>query len=259
MTKEREEMLAFAKNDDERKLLCRLYDIAQGARQHHSVKSTQFLNGHELLLAQRALSKCCSVCFSAYGGYDEAERRVISFSPDGDDFDYGICIIKASINKEVSLSHRDWLGSLLSLGIRREKIGDIIPMEGGAYIVCCSDIGEYIMSNLESVANTPVHLLMCDDNEIITPEKRYKEIRSTVPSLRLDCILSAGINLSRSDSASLIKSGRVSVNWEVIESPSHIVREKQIISVKGIGRLELFEIRNETKKGRTAVTIKRFL
>lgn len=255
----RDKFLAFSKNDDERMMLSRIYDCMQSAENNYTVKTTQFLNGHELSLVQKALGKSNCVCFSAYGGYDEAERKVICFYPNYLSPQYNIRIIEVSGREIEHLSHRDYLGSLLALGIRREKIGDIIINEKNGYIFCLEDISQYIITQLEKIANKAVKLQICDQFEVIIPQKKFKEISATVSSLRLDSIVSAGINVSRSVAASLIKSGKLTIDWEQTENISFLVKENQIISIKGFGRMELAHVRGETKKGRIAITIKRFI
>lgn len=259
MIMDREKLLQFAKNDDERMLLSKIFDASRSAEKYHSVKTTQFLNEHELLLAHRALAKGGDVCFSAYGGYAEACRKIIAFYPEKTMPVFNIHIIGVCGRELDKLTHRDYLGSVLALGIRREKIGDIIVGENGGFIFCLDDISEYIINGLGKIANRSVKLKLCSESDIIIPEKKFEEINATVSSLRLDCVLSVGLKVSRNDAAGLIKSERVSVNWEVTESTSRNVPEGSVISVKGFGRLELAQICGQTKKGRISIIIKRIL
>ncbi len=239
-------------------MLSRVYDTVQGAEKNHSAKTTQFLNGHELSLAQRALAKSCCVCFSAYGGFDDAERQVIAFYPDGVPPDWHLSVIKTSGRDIEALSHRDYLGGILALGIKRDAVGDIVIGEGCGFIICKTEIAEYIVSELKRIGNQPVSLSLCGFSEINRLPKKFREIRTTLSSLRLDAFLGAGLGVSRSDAAALVKSGRVSVDWAPSDSVSRTVAEGQTVSVKGHGRLELFGIKGETKKGRLAVVIRRY-
>ena len=254
----RERILDFAKTNEDKLLLSRLCDAARAAEKSFTSVATRFLNGYELSLAKRALVGNVGVNFSDFGGYDGAERRVIAFYPDFAEPNYGISFIEATGRELEALSHRDYLGSVLALGIVRDKIGDIIIGKNGC-IICRTEIADYITAQLERIANTPVRLKITDGAEVEIPEKKFKEIFATVPSLRLDCVLSAGAKMSRSDAADTIKAGRVTVNWEDTANPGVCLKENQIISIKGFGRLELFQIKGETKKGRIAVVIKRFI
>jgi len=259
--KNRDMLLEIAKTDDERILLSRVLDISRYVKENFEVKTTQFLNGHELVLAQRVLSKT-GVCFSAFGGYDDAQRKVIACYPDFihlQNEDFPINIIQISGRELGTLSHRDYLGSILGLGIKREKIGDIILTEQGGYLFCFSDISNYIISQLEKVRNKGVKLQICDKLSIQLPEKKFKEIFSTVASLRLDAVISAATAISRNEAADLIKSGKVTLNWEQTESASDIVDTGQIISIKGMGRMEVSEIKGITKKGRLGIITKRYI
>lgn len=248
----------FAKTSEDKLLLSRLYDSARIAEKSCCVKATNFLNGRELNLAQKALSGNVDVCFLAYGGYDEAERKVIAFYPEYLQPEYDLGCVKL-IGKDLDkLSHRDYLGSVLSLGLEREKIGDLITGSVG-YIICKSEITDYILTHLEKIANKPIKPSICSVSEIIVPQKKFKEISATVSSLRLDCVVSAALGISRGDASSLIKSGRVSVNWEEITSISYNLEGGELISARGFGRIELSQIKGKTRKGRIAVDIKRFI
>ena len=259
--KNRDMLLEIAKTDDERILLSRVLDAQQYVEKNFEMKTTQFLNRHELVLAKRALSKT-GVCFSAFGGYDDAERQIIACYPDFmhiQNEDFPINIIKITGRELEGLSHRDYLGSILGLGIKREKIGDIIITDNGGYIMCISDISRYIVDQLEKVRNKNVKLQICDAFAMQMPEKKFKETFVTVASLRLDAVISAITAISRSEAADLIKSGKVTVNWEQTESASDIVNIEQIISVKGMGRMEVAEIKGITRKGRIGINTRRYI
>jgi len=259
--KNRDMLLEIAKTDDERILLSRVLDAYKYSEKNFAMKTTQFLNVHELVLAKRALAKT-GTSFNSFGGYDDAERQIIACYPDFmhiENDDFPIHIIQICGRDLDGLSHRDYLGSILGLGIKREKIGDIVIADNGGYIMCISDISRYIVEQLEKVGNKNIKVQICDKFSVQMPEKRFKETFATVASLRLDAVISAITALSRSEAADLIKSGKVTLNWEQTESTNDIVNVGQIISVKGMGRMEVSEIKGTTKKGRIGITTRRYI
>ena len=152
-----------------------------------------------------------------------------------------------------SVSHKDYLGSLLGLGIKREKIGDILIHEDFCQVVVSSDICDYIVMNLTKVATNSVKVKEINREELKTSEKKYKDISFTVSSDRLDCVISGIYNISRQESLKYINAERVHLNYEKITSASKTVSSGDLISVRGKGRSEVVEIGGETRKGRTRV------
>jgi RNA-binding protein YlmH len=153
-------------------------------------------------------------------------------------------------------SHRNFLGSILNLGINREKIGDILIHEGYVQLVVKEEILQFILINLNRVGREKVNV-----KEILLKDLRlgnieYSDILITIPSLRLDALISGSWNLSRKDSQRLIESGKVKVNWEPIERASKDVLEGDVISAKGYGRFILNSVEGISKKERVRVKIR---
>jgi len=255
----KDKLLEIAKNDDEKILISRIIDLHRQAQKNFEVETTQFLNGHELSLVQRVLGEM-GVCFSAFGGCEECERNVVCVFPSNPyDFNFPIDVIKIFGRDLQSLSHRDYLGAILALGIKRNKIGDVLIGEDCAYLFCLNDISNYIINQLEKIGSKSVKLQIWSSDKLPSIQKKFKEISTTVSSMRLDAVISAGYNISRGEAVSLIKAGKVTANWQVMQSPSFEASQNQIISAQGFGRIEVFSIRGETKKGRIALTIRKYI
>ena len=154
-----------------------------------------------------------------------------------------------------SISHRDYLGALLNLGIKREKIGDIIIHDNFCQVVVSEDICDFIIINLEKVSKNKVKVKEITVKDIIESEQNFKEISFTVSSLRLDSVIGGVYNLSRSESLKLIKGEKVHVDYEKIISPSKEIKTNSLISVRGHGRA-IIEIGDMTKKGRIKIRAK---
>lgn len=156
-----------------------------------------------------------------------------------------------------SLTHRSVLGSVLGLGIKREMIGDIIVQNNLCDIIVSKNIAEYILNNLKFVGHEKVEVKEISLDEVVVPEDFSKEIKTTVSSLRLDNIISAGYGISREKSSSLVKGEMVKLNHVVVKSAVKLIHEGDLISVRGKGRLEIREICGTSKSGRIKIVLAR--
>lgn len=207
-----------------------------------------------LLGANQEFKSCC------FGGFDDAERVMIGFFPDYMEIDnslFPIGAINISYNKKFSskLKHRDFLGAVLSLGIKRDKIGDIIIDDGFATIIAESKIVSYIMLNLEKVANTKVCCKKIKLDYLNSRKNDSAEKNIIVSSLRLDAVLSAAFGLSRNKTNTLISSGMAFINWQSFDSPSKNICQDDVVTLRGFGRIKIIEIKGKTKKDKFLLNI----
>ena len=263
-TKDKHALLKSYSQPDERLLLAKVLDQADLSLRKHMVCSTDFLAPAMTVEAEKLLRHYDGLEISSFGGYDDAERKIISLFPDYVEKDNIIFPIEAvrirhNTKFSTSLSHRDYLGSVLGLGVERLKIGDILVMEGEALCFAECSIADYIVSNLERVGHTKRKAEKTELNSLNLPEKKMDIKNVTVSSLRADTVFGAVFGRSRSDAQEFIRSEKASVNWAVVRSPSDIIKEGDILSLKGGGRGKLIEIGGMTKKGRTVITIGRYI
>ena len=194
------------------------------------------------------------------GGYDNAERKVIFIYPyymEYEDIECPLEIVQVEGNfKFKEISHKDYLGAILNLGIVREKIGDIIIHDNFCQVVVTSGICDFLTINLNKVSRNKVIVKKISRDDIIPNSPNYKDISFTVSSQRLDCIISGLYNISRQDSLKYINGERVHVNYEKITSPSKEVEDNSLISVRGKGRSIIINVGEITKKGRIKVQAK---
>ncbi|MGE4284066.1 MAG: RNA-binding protein [Clostridia bacterium] len=258
----RQEILESLRTGEDRMFVSKILDQTILSLKYHEIRFTHYLDPFQQKLVVGKLGLIPGLGMSFFGGYGEAERKLISFYPDymtAESIKYPLSILQVSGTGLDKLSHRDFLGAILSLGIKREKIGDILVHANLSYIFTMNDIAQYIIMNLSKVANTSVSIEEKSDSNILIPEKNFKEIHSTVASLRLDTVLSTALGCSRTKVLPLIQSEKVSVNWECIHSPSYILKEGDIISVRGQGRVALDYVGGLTRKERISITVKRFI
>lgn len=232
----------------------RFEELASRAARRYCAVFTDFLNMEE----QSALLKLrLETPFSLFGGYEGAERRVAAFGEDSQNASFPLAYIKIeplSAKFADKLSHRDFLGSLMGLGIKRETLGDILISGSTAYLVCLEGVSEYIIQNLSSVKRTSVKCSAVSQlPQDIFSEPR--EERRIVASMRIDVLVAAVYNLSRSAVKELFLQRRVFVNSALCENFSLTPREGDIISVRGWGRFRLGETLGSTKKGRTVAQL----
>lgn len=195
------------------------------------------------------------------GGIESAERVRAFFIPeyiDEIDISNYIVAFRASFSFK-ELTHRDFLGALLSLGIDRKCIGDIYVFEKEAYFFVTNDIAKYINGNLDKVGSVGAKVEEVNFNEVKVLEPNFKEINFTVPSLRLDSIVSGAINISREKTSLVIKNGNVLLNYLVCENVSKLLSEGDIFSVKGYGKFILKEVGNMSRKGKIFVKLNKYV
>ncbi len=236
----------------------RILDKIEIVLNRHIVETTDFLDPYEVYLAQSILNRFTDLNYKIAGGYENAERRIIIIYPDYYDshqLPAGIGALKIS-NSNEDLSHKDYLGSILSLGIIRDKIGDIIVHKDYAFIIVKEEIEDFIFYNLEKVANKNISLEPLDLASIVEGKSDYKEVTVFLKSLRLDSAISAVYNLSRKDSMKIIKGNNVKLNWEPIDKGSCEIKEKDVISVRRYGRAILHDISGYSKSGRIRCTFR---
>lgn len=212
---------------------------------------SDFLNLHE----QALLFNEIKFGFTLYGGFEDAERKIAIFGSEeelGYPSNPPIVIIKvAPLSQKFSddLTHRDFLGSLMGLGIKRETLGDIIITENCGYIFCLENISKYIIDNLTTVRRTSVSCELWERlPEGALPEPKEKLV--IVSSLRLDALISGVYDISRSKSANLIDGEKVFINGKLAKNTSKTLEIGETVSVRGYGRFRLSDISGSTRKGR---------
>ncbi|MBQ6440687.1 MAG: hypothetical protein IJJ06_11330 [Mogibacterium sp.] len=247
-------------------ITARIEDKISQCRDGYYVTSTGFLDTHEQSLAIAASRHAAGVRTLMYGGYDEAERRMLVCIPrelplsDEEAVDGLIRVLRIKlpvISRE--LSHRDYLGSLLGLGIERRLTGDILVRSGGADVFIVPGIEEFLLKELHRIGSVEVKTETVAAEEVIIPEARTEYIKESVSSLRLDSIVSSAFRLSRGKAAEAIKKGLVSVDHAECIKPDAAVHDGSSIVLKGKGKAVLEETGGESRKGRIRIVIKRYI
>ena len=249
-------------NKEELLLQKRLVELSRIAYTREIVTFSEFLNLNELNILHTTPKNMLLSQYKTYGGYGFSERQMAAFLPDAlyYDYQYPIQIIEISpVNRKFAeeLSHRDYLGAVMNLGIERCKLGDILIEDGKAILFAKEELAGYIMEHLTRIRHTTVKtsILPAFENSY---EPRYEELKGTVASVRLDTVLSLAYPLSRSKVTGLIEGARVFVNGKLVTSNGYRLKEGDILSVRKMGRIGYNGILSETKKGRYMVSIRKY-
>ncbi len=196
-----------------------------------------------------------------YGGYRDAERVILINLPDYAflETENPLAVIRATkAEGSRDLTHRDYLGSLIGLGLKRELLGDILVREDGADIIVTSDIADFVLMNYCKAGRTNLSLTRCDIKDLIVPERKTQIITDTVASLRLDSIVASAFNLSRGKASEAISRGIVFVNHMETTKPDQQVGEGDKITLRGKGKAVLSEIGGKSRKDRQYIKIERY-
>ncbi|MCM1363651.1 MAG: YlmH/Sll1252 family protein [Ruminococcus sp.] len=256
---------------DDQILVSHARDLKTQCADNSMITNTQFLDLRQkslLLLIEKEQREFVNTFY--YGGYADAERTVVVFVPRFFDFDdimqffseneqdNPLALVRIEKDKFSALSHRDYLGSLMGLGIKREMIGDLLVDENGCYIPCIKSIAKYITENLTSVGRGSVKANVVSFGEISTREENFELVRDSVASFRLDNMVSAAFSLSRSSSVQAIEKGIVYVNGVQIEKSDYRVLSGDKLVLRGKGKAVFAAVNGESKKGRLHVEFKRY-
>lgn len=262
MTVDREKILRYYRASGDEELAARLLDLAESTQRSRKYRVSEFLDPYGFTIAETVAAQFDSLKLECDGGFQGAERVRGAFI--AEDFpggaDFGIVAVSATWDgRYYQLAHRDVLGALMGLGIKREVMGDIIMTGSGCQIVLDSMISEYVIANLSTIGAANIKVESIPITTIIPRSEKLKEIKSTVASLRLDAIAAAGFGTSRTKMTAEIVADKVKVNWQSAKSAAQTIKTGDIISMRGRGRVEVCDILGQTKKGRFSIYLKRYL
>lgn len=255
---DRKSVLYGTSDDGDRLFLSRMCDLCDRSIKTGLISYSRFLTPKEQMLISDRQIFFGKVSF--FGGYDGADRAIAAFIPnDWEETLFPVSYVTIRPTNNRQYSHRDYLGSVLALGITRELIGDIVPAEDGAVMAVLHEIADFVSMNLTKVASASVKVSISEESAFPEGTKTFLNVSSTVSSLRLDCVLSAVLGKSRTHSHELISEGSVNVNYSIVKNTSLILKEGDVISARGSGKFKLETIGNLTKKGRTHIEVKKYI
>ncbi|MFW6238052.1 MAG: RNA-binding protein [Halanaerobiales bacterium] len=259
---DREKMLSHLYREEDQILGGHILDKIEIVNERGKEQATDFLNPYQRKIARKLIEQVYEVNFLEAGGYDRAERKRVVFFPEylfPDHIDVPVDILKVKGNFDFSsVSHGDFLGALMGLGIKRKMVGDILVLSDFAQVIVASEISEFISLKLNQVHEVPVEIEQINGNEVVVPTPNSREIPTTVASMRLDAVASAGFGASRGKISREIKNNKAKLNWKPETDPAQDVEVDDLISIKNRGRVKIVKDRGLSNRGRIKLLLKRF-
>lgn len=197
--------------------------------------------------------------FRFSGVFQEAERRMLAFTKKSE-LIYPIKLLEIrSKSKFEMLQHKDYLGSIMSLGIRREKFGDLVLNNDVCYIPVCEDISGFIIGSLDKIKRSPCSISIINDIEEIQINRNFEEKVIITTSMRLDCVVSSICKLSRSKAEDLIKGKKVMLDSSEEIERARIVKNNNVLSIRGFGKFMIIGETSKTSSDRIKLLIKKYI
>jgi len=249
---------------DEKSFVDRAWEWVERAAERHETKRTDFLDPRQAHILFTLANRSSDAQVVLSGGGTQAERQRAIIAPDYkqlDDEDMGIVVLDiSSDDRRISeLDHGDYLGALLGLGIKRDKIGDLHVSEEGCHALIAEEIGDFLIGHMKQAHRIDVKVS-------VRPLSALREVKTTleeqvlsVASMRLDGVASDVFRLSRTKIIAPIKAGRCRVSWKPVEDPSFQLKAGDVVSMKGFGRFKVLEVEGVSKSGRTRVRVGKFV
>jgi len=265
------DIISKYENEEDKLLISKLLDKIECVEKKNTVKNTTFLDIRQRGILERVLKELKYKNYVIYGGYENSERTMIIIYPEklesvfeNNQFDFNniMQVFRITLPNEIrgKYSHRDYLGAIIKVGIRREKIGDILCDIDGADIIADKEIVPYLDISMRELTRFSKSSFSIQNMQNVNVSPINIElINIIIPSMRVDCIVSEIIKTSRSKAIEIIDSERVFVNNELVSKNAKVLKANDIITVRGKGRFKINKILNNTKKGNLVLEVGKYI
>jgi RNA-binding protein YlmH len=237
---------------EEREYIDQVLNWKNYVETHYTPKLTDFLDPREQHILKMLIGEHGEVNYMLFGGSPDVERTRALIIPEyitAEEEEFQISLFEIHYpTKFVTIQHRQVLGTLMSLGLKRGKFGDILLKDNKCQFFAAKEIRDYIKNNVGTIGRAGVKLVESDLENAISTKELWEENDLTVSSLRLDTVISGIYHVSRQKSQQFIQQGIVKVNWALTENPSFECGVGDMISVRGYGRAKILAIEGKTKK-----------
>lgn len=265
----KQDILKDYRKQEDKICLSQVLDKIEFSKTREKIEYTDFLDMYQISLVENFLRKIKFTNYKLYGGYEESERKILIIYPEK----YNESMIEKNYNKILKIvrvklpeeekgkyTHRNYLGGIVKLGLKREKVGDILVSDEGADIIAMEDFAEILAKELANLTRFEKSIITIEEiNNIRKREIKLEIIKIIVPSLRLDNIVSDLARTSRSKAAQIIAQERVFINGQNETKLSKQIKLNDIITIRGKGRFVVKEFVGTTRSGRTIVAIEKYV
>ena len=258
----------YSKSED-KLLISKMLDKIKLTQTKNSIEHIDFLDLYQQNLLQKIIyqEKIQNIFF--YGGIENAERKLLIVYPEKlsnlikeNRLNFPIKCMRINLPKEMygKYHHNNYLGGLIKLGIKREKIGDILVFEDGADILFLEDIEKFLVTNISFLTRfNKSNIEIISIKEIRKKEIKKKELNLSISSLRMDVLIAEVLNTSRKNAEELLKEGRIFLNYENIQKGTKQIKEGDILTIRGKGKYEIGMLEGTTKNGRIKIKVHQFI
>ncbi|EUJ65337.1 YlmH family RNA-binding protein [Listeria fleischmannii] len=245
--------------EEEYPFIDQILEITMQVTDEYTPKLTDFLDPRQRFIVQTIIGGYdnIEVAFSGGTPFTERKRALIYpdyYTPEDEDFNLTLFHIRYPV-KFTTLSHQKILGTLMSLGIKRDIFGDIVNLGDEWQFFADAEMENYILNQLDKIGKVNIMLEKWPLDEALQVEQVWTGEMITASSLRLDSIIANALHLSRQKVKQMIQAKLVKVNWKVVENPDFECEEEDILSVRGYGRMKLMQIHGRTKKDKIRMDI----
>ena len=265
----KQELLKDYRKQEDKICLSQVLDKIEFSKIREKIENTDFLDMYQISLVENFLRKIKFENYKLYGGYEESERKILIIYPEKynesmleKNYSKMLKVVRVSLPEEEKgkYTHRNYLGGIVKLGLKREKVGDILVSDDGADIVVVEDFAEILKQELPNLTRFEKSEITIEEiKNIRKKEIKLEEIKIIVPSLRLDNIVSDLAKTSRNKAAQIINQERVFVNGQNETKLSKQIKLQDIITIRGKGRFVVKEFAGTTRSGRTIVVIEKYV
>ena len=266
---DKQQLLKEYKKQEDKICLSQVLDKIEFSKTREQIGHTDFLDMYQVSLVENFLRKMKFENYKLYGGYEEAERRVLIIYPEKYDEKMleknerkMIKIVRVVLPEEEKgkYSHRNYLGGIVKLGFKREKVGDIVVNERGADIITVQDFADILKQQLPSLTRFENSSIIIEEIQNLQKrEIQVEQVKIIVPSLRLDNFVSDLARTSRSKANQIIDQERVFINGKNETKASKQLKLNDVITIRGKGRFVIKEFAGTTRSGRTVVLIEKYI
>ncbi len=253
---------------EDKMCLAQVEDKIKISKKTNRMQATDFLDMYQLSLVRSYLKKNNITNYFLYGGYKEAERKILVAYPDDKEeiakskSEELVKIVRVELSEKErgKYTHRNYLGGIIKLGLKREKVGDIVVSPNGADIIVVKDFAEILSKELPSLTRfQDSKITIKEIKDLRKQEIRIEDVKIIVPSLRLDTVVSDLARTSRSKAVQIIKQERVFINGQNETKVSKQLKLEDILTIRGKGRFIIKEVVGTTRSGRQIIRVEKYI